>query len=80
MKIDKNIKCPEVGSNPHKASNQKYPWDEMEVGDSLFFKGYSFYNQNKYGTVARAWARRNRPNWKFITRRDGDGVRVFRVK
>lgn len=64
IKIDKGIPVP-----PDDRCNVKYPWDKMEVGDSLIVKHASsaFYANKNYAPK------------RFITRKTPDGRRVWRV-
>ena len=72
VKIDKNVEIPEItrcGGRP-----AKYPWHAMEVGDSFFvpdkkscqFGGLIQYAKKKTG-------------YKYSVRKEGDGIRVWRV-
>ena len=72
--IDKKIPIPEKQS--------KYPWREMEVGDSFFVEATDhdkgrlqkdLFNSSGY------YARRNNAKAKFTTRQMDDGVRVWRI-
>jgi len=75
FEIEKNISV--------KSENQgysKYPWWEMEIGDSFKVDGYSYAKQNGLGTNGRDWAKRNNPEVRFKTRKEGDSVRITRVK
>ncbi len=74
FKIDKDVPMP-----PHKRENI-YPWADMEVADSFYVPiddqgidklqnamiSISKYQQRKRGT-------------KYATRREGEGVRVWRT-
>ena len=50
----------------------KYPFGEMEVGDSFFAEN------KKAVSAAHVWASTH-PGVKFATRTEGDGVRVWRL-
>ncbi len=73
-KIDKNIPFPSRNS-----WHAKYPFPEMEVGDSFFVPNKT--TRDLCGTVA-GWTKRH-PGAKFTSRtvreNDIDGVRVWRV-
>jgi len=58
-KIEKNVPMP-VGRG-----SQKYPWDQMKVGDSIVGGDY-----NSLLNSAKSWAARHKKNWQFICRRD----------
>lgn len=65
--VDKEVPVP-----PH--GNAKYPFGDMEVGDS-------FYAKMKRNTVASAASvHGKRSGMKFIVRNEGDGVRVWRTE
>jgi uncharacterized protein (DUF2249 family) len=68
MKIEKGIPLP---------SKSKYPWDEMEAGDSFFVK-----EKRERGKLASACHMRNKkfPPQKYIVRNFEDGLRVWRIK
>lgn len=70
MKIEKNIPMPETRKT-------KYNWQDMEVGDSVFFaaKKTQIY---KEGASAHSWGRSN--NVKFTVRSVEGGVRIWRTK
>lgn len=69
--VEKNVPMP-----PPPRNHRKYPWDEMEVGDSFFIKGST---SGKLSTAAWA-AAKTRPGWKFITRKVEGGAAIWRVK
>ena len=57
---------------PARRYSFKYPFGEMEVGDS-------FLAENKKAvSAAHAWASAH-PGVKFATRSEGDGTRVWRL-
>lgn len=67
-RIEKGIVCP-----PARPYN-KYPFRQMEVGDSFFYRG----GENTIRTAAsRAGSRQNK---KFTIRQVKDGYRVWRIK
>lgn len=68
MKIEKNIPIPES----IQSGQRKYPFDEMEVGDSL-------YSDNKAMRQA-AYAYGRRKGIKLITRKEGTGYRAWRIE
>ncbi len=65
MKIDKNIPIPPHGSTI-------YPLDKLEVGDSFYVADAS----KRHSLATRACQLRPK---KFTVRRDGEGVRVWRI-
>lgn len=69
IEITKKVPLPEV------RERNTYPYDQMEVEDSFYVEGVSVqsifnsnYKRNKLGEK------------KFIARKEGDGVRVWRAK
>lgn len=79
IKIDKNIPMPEPQYRAGRAA--KYPWAQMERGDSFHLscpetKTLDAF-QRTLSRCGKVWGKsRDR---KFATRREGDGVRVWRV-
>ena len=77
-KIEKDVPIPEVHSKI------KYPWPEMEVGDSVFIKAEKGETPTKLKRRAGASARYygNRTGKKFKTRilRKENGIRVWQVE
>ncbi len=69
IKIDKNVPIPPIVRPGRKP---KYPFREMEVSDSFFVAG-------KIANQIVQCATRCRPK-KFVTRKEKNGVRVWRVE
>lgn len=71
IEIEKGIEMPDrpLGKPP------KYPWREMEVGDSFFVP-----NMNTADFGGGASTAGKRLGKKFSCRREGNGVRVWRVE
>jgi hypothetical protein len=72
FKIEKSISIPPTGVGGRVG---KYPWAEMEVGDSLFIPGKTAYSM---GSTPSGWAARH-PPYKFLCRTVDGGVRVWRI-
>lgn len=68
FKIEKNA----VPQTPE--SRRRYPFGDMEVGDSFWFSA-AIYQQAT--PAASYYGKRN--NKKFSVRKDGDGYRCWRV-
>lgn len=50
-----------------------YPFSDMEIGDS-------FLTENKkVGRAAIQFTKRRNNGWKFATRNEGNGVRIWRI-
>jgi hypothetical protein len=60
---------------PDERRRFKYPWSEMKVGDSFFVENGS---QNVLSTAGRQYGRFH--GGKFSTRKEGNGVRVWRIE
>ncbi len=67
VKIDKGIPMPPC----NRAG--KYPWKEMEVGDSFLMDGDPVYAANTANKAGRKHGR------KFSSRKTREGMRVWRV-
>lgn len=74
FKIDKGIPIP-----PDNQKMTKYPWREMEVGDSFFMPVEPSKSRNKVASGLLTTARFYKP-LKFKTAQNSNGVRVWRIK
>lgn len=71
FKIESNIPIPGK-------LHAKYPFASMKVGDSFYAAGcLKPARRSSLSSCCVAFAKRNKV--KFTTRREGDGVRVWRV-
>jgi len=73
FKIEKNINI------PTKRKCTKYPFPDMDVGDSFIAGEYSRILMSKYSNAARNWAKSSDSNWKFTVRKIGDTIRIWRT-
>lgn len=73
MEIDKGIPIP---SGAGRQGGRKYPFADMEIGDSVFFEGSASYG--KEHNAARVYGRRT--GKKFTARTTRGGVRIWRVE
>lgn len=73
FKIEKAVEIP--GSAGGTGGPNKYPFPSMEVGDSFFVPGDQ---ASKARPAAHTWGRVH--GRKFMTRKEGDGVRIWRIK
>ena len=71
FKIEKGIPIPEGKGTGRKI---KYPFNKMEVGDSILCDKRSVLS------AGNSWARRNFPERKFKSQKEGDKTRLWRVK
>ena len=76
-KIEKGVIIPTVHSKLN------YPWEEMEVDDSIFIsadKGESLFNlKRKVGPSARYYGNVTGKQFKTLMIREENGVRVWRI-
>ena len=68
-KIESNVEMPD--------SRTKYPFDDMEKGDSILFKDRKGADSARVAAVRFAQA--HRPDWKFSLRKVANGWRLWRV-
>ncbi len=77
-KIEKDVKVPVVHSK------QKFPWEEMEVGDSVFIaaeKGQSLFDLKRIvGPSARYFGNVSGKKFKTLMVREDNGVRIWRLE
>ncbi|SPD73697.1 hypothetical protein PITCH_A1920036 [uncultured Desulfobacterium sp.] len=77
-KIEKKVAIPEVHSKV------KYPWPEMNVGDSVFIAAENeenLYNLKRVvGPAARYYGDKTGKKFKTLLDRDENGVRVWRTE
>lgn len=58
-----------------KPKNVKYPWRDLEVGQSFYVEGRT----HKYWTAAAATRERYHKGRDYSVRREGKGFRIFRL-
>ena len=71
-KIEKGIRPPD----PPPCSPNRYPFGEMEVGDSFFLEGVM---EGSIRSACSQWKKRH-PGWFYRIAADGLGLRVWRVR
>ena len=72
MKIEKNIEAPKkTAGRP-----AKYPFADMDVGDSVFIHG-GHINGKEYVAASQTGLRKG---WKFSGRSVDGGLRIWRVE
>lgn len=71
-KIEKNIEMPKL----------KYPFADMEIGDSFFVPFEQGVSKQQFHrrVSANAAIRAKKFNEKYKTKRNREGVRVFRIE
>ena len=76
--IERDVKIPVVHSK------HKYPWDQMEINDSVFIKaekGESLYHLKRtVGPAARYYADVTGKKFKTLLMREDSGIRVWRTE
>lgn len=71
IKIEKGVPIPPNSSG----RVSKYPFTEMEIGDSIYIDA----PPQKVRPSTQGFSSRH-PEYRFVTRTEGKGVRVWRVK
>jgi hypothetical protein len=69
VKIEKGIPFPKL-CKPY----TRYPWADMEIGDSFFVPGVT--NSTFAGQISGA---KKRTGFNFTARKEIDGLRVWRI-
>jgi hypothetical protein len=69
MKIEKNVPMPKP--------RRSYKWGDMQINDSVFFDNEPLASQSNPNIAAAVWGRSNYA--KFSARKEGNGVRIWRV-
>lgn len=70
IKVDTSIPIP----RGRRGRVAKFPFGLMNVGDSMF------HDKDTIFGCAISWALRQRNDWKFTSRKEGNGVRIWRIK
>lgn len=73
IKIDKGVPTPTTSAA---GSKPLYPWRSMDVGDSFYVEGVP---RGTIGSSANGAAARIGGGVRFTVRKEGVGVRVWRV-
>jgi hypothetical protein len=68
----------EKQSFPMPKLRNKYPWDEMEVGDSFFVPEDLYLGRNMQALIKKQNTRQDR--MEFIGRKQEGGFRVWRMR
>lgn len=79
--IDKGVPVPEVNRRKSNAPQQRYPFTQMQPGDSVFIEG-ARTDGKEYSAARRLAARRQVKGveCRFTARNENGGMRVWRVK
>lgn len=79
--FEKNIKIEKNVLIPKKTTCKKYPFEEMEVGDSFIIGDYTRELMSKYFNAANNWSKKGKYGYKFSVRKTDDcKVRIWRIK
>ena len=69
---------------PGRGGKALFPWDEMKPGMSFFIPETDDNAKQRFQAAAissgRVWCKKNQPDWKVVTRRLEEGVRVWLVE
>ena len=76
-KVEKDVPIPE---NVSRGSKSKYPWDEMEVGDSFFVADADKRKKKSISATISQHRKLNKNFGRFVTRSIDGGLRVWRVE
>tara|TARA_R100001510_G_C7523136_1_gene117781 strand:- start:189 stop:449 length:261 start_codon:yes stop_codon:yes gene_type:complete len=83
IKIDKGIPIPKNKEGQSRRVPSKYPWDDMEVGDSFVWpRPYSKKQASIAKSISNSYCKRN-PNGfgkEFTTGKCGNKLRLWRIK
>lgn len=69
--IEKGVPVPEQTG---RGRSLKYPFPDMEIGDSILTETRSAFH------AASNWASRQKNGWKFISKKVEGGFRIWRTK
>jgi len=76
VKVDKGVPIPET------TAHLKYPWSDMEHGDSFEVECTEDTRdrvRNAISVAGHRWLGRNRPGWKIMTRSTEKGIRAWLI-
>lgn len=66
---------------PKRKTYMKYPFREMNIGDSFIFKEYTRTNMSLASNCARNWGKKQNPVKTFCVRKTDDNmIRIYRTK
>lgn len=74
-KIEKNKGMPRPRGHTRPL---KYPWNEMDVGDSILIESQDKYKRDAARLAAYSYGKRK--NMRFETRWEENGLRIWRTK
>ena len=74
IEIEKGVPLPKRSRGPGRPRSGKYPFQQMEVGDSFLISNVA---SNSVACISGRWAKRT--GFKFSQRKVEGGYRVWRV-
>lgn len=74
MKIESKIPIPPPGR-----ARTKYPWGGMKVGQSFFLSEKDYPPSGSATLRSAAWSWAKNHGWKFTTKKEKGGYRVWRT-
>lgn len=81
--VERGVPIPAPFKRVVRVGMQKYPWAEMEVGDSFFVphtpEEPGTWVQNRVNASAVHWLKRYARSHRFTTRQLANGVRCWRT-
>ena len=81
MKIEDGVPLP-TAQQLRQVRKSKYPFGRMQVGQSVFVPGGEV-GDKAYKAAKATGERRTNPdgsNWRFVSARENDGLRIWRQK
>lgn len=79
MQIEKNIPVPNAPRFGGAPANTRYPFREMEVGDSVLIETFGRGNQSPAAFAMRKYASRSGKKFTLRTIEAGGFIRVWRL-
>ena len=73
MKVEKGVEMPK------RKRESKYPWAKLKVGDSFYVESANVTSNGMYSCVSTYNKKVKKPI-KISVRKEGEGIRVWRIK
>lgn len=81
LKVEKDVPMPSKARKSSKKNNIADVLVKMKKGDSFLMPNKVATNTIKYlSSAANSFVKNKKKNWKFVTRSEKDGVRIWRTK
>ena len=78
IKVDSKIPFPK-NPNGKRGRPTKYPWGDLETGDSFAVETWDAKRVNYYYQLGKSWAERNKPEVEFRPGKYGNQLRIWRT-